>query len=228
MPGRPDDFTGAAADLATTFAVLTGSLPFAGTAAVRAAALAGTVAPWRVPEPCDALAAFAFVGAFEAFEVFAVVGAFEAFEAFAVVGAFEAFAVVCAFEVVGAFAVVGGFAVAGTFVVFAVVAVFVVFAVFDAFDAFDAAEVVDAVAAFEAARPRAGTAVDRDFAAVRPDVDVPACGVAARLGALDRADFALVFALVLGIGIVRSEKPDILVEYGAGYCRKCPATLIKA
>jgi hypothetical protein len=186
---------------------LTGSLPFAGTAVVRAAALAGTVAPWRVPEPCDALAAFAVVGAFEAFDAFEVVGAFEAFDAFAVVGAFEAF------EVVGAFAVVGTFAV---------------FAVFAVFDAFDAAEVVDAVAAFEAARPRAGTAVDRDFAAVRPDVDVPACGVAARLGALDRADFALVFALVLGIGIVRSEKPDILVEYEAGYCRKCPAALIKA
>lgn len=205
--------------MATTFAVLTGSLPFAGTAAVRAAALAGTVAPRRVPEPCDTLAAFAVVGAFEAFDAFAVVGAFDAF---AVVGAFDAFAVVCAFEVVGAFAVVGTFE---PFAVFAVVVVFVVFAVFDAFDA---AEVVDAVAAFEAARPRAGTAVDRDFAAVRPDVDVPACGVAARLGALDRADFALVFALVLGIGIVRSEKPDILVEYGAGYCRKCPATLIKA
>ncbi len=186
MPGRPDDFTGAAADLATTFAVLTGSLPFAGTAAVRPAALAGTVAPWRVPEPRDA------------FEAFAVVGAFATFDVFVVVGAFEPFAVVAAF------------------------------AAFAAFDAFDAAEVVDAVAAFEAARPRAGTAVDRDFAAVRPDVDVPACGVAARLGALDRADFALVFALVLGIGIVRSEKPDILVEYGAGYCRKRPATLIKA
>jgi hypothetical protein len=201
---------------------LTGSLPFAGTAVVRAAALAGTVAPWRVPEPCDALAAFAVVGAFEAFDAFEVVGAFEAFDAFAVVGAFEAFEVVGAFEafeVVGAFedfTVVGAFAVVGTFAVFAV------------FDAFDAAEVVDAVAAFEAARPRAGTAVDRDFAAVRPDVDVPACGVAARLGALDRADFALVFALVLGIGIVRSEKPDILVEYEAGYCRKCPAALIKA
>jgi len=150
------------------------------------------------------LAAFAVVGAFEAFDAFAVVGAFEAFE---VVGAFEDFTVVGAFAVVGTFAVVAVFAV---------------------FDAFDAAEVVDAVAAFEAARPRAGTAVDRDFAAVRPDVDVPACGVAARLGALDRADFALVFALVLGIGIVRSEKPDILVEYGAGYCRKCPAALIKA
>jgi hypothetical protein len=168
------------------------------------------------------LAAFAVVGAFEAFDAFEVVGAFEAFDAFAVVGAFEAFEVVGAFEafeVVGAFedfTVVGAFAVVGTFAVFAV------------FDAFDAAEVVDAVAAFEAARPRAGTAVDRDFAAVRPDVDVPACGVAARLGALDRADFALVFALVLGIGIVRSEKPDILVEYEAGYCRKCPAALIKA
>lgn len=195
MPGRPDDFTGAAADLATTFAVSTGSLPFAGTAAVRAADLAGTVAPWRVPEPRDAFEAFAVVGAFATFDVFAVGGAFDVF---VVVGAFEPFAVVAAF---------------------------VVFAVFDAFDA---AEVVDAVAAFEAARPRAGTAVDRAFAAVRPDVDVPACGVAARLGALDRADFALVFALVLGIGIVRSEKPDILVEYGAGYCRKCPATLIKA
>ena len=174
------------------------------------------------------MAAFAVVGAFEAFDAFAVVGAFEAFDAFAVVGAFEAFEVVGAFEafeVVGAFedfTVVGAFAVVGTFELFAV------FAVVAVFDAFDAAEVVDAVAAFEAARPRAGTAVDRDFAAVRPDVDVPACGVAARLGALDRADFALVFALVLGIGIVRSEKPDILVEYEAGYCRKCPAALIKA
>jgi hypothetical protein len=74
--------------------------------------------------------------------------------------------------------------------------------------------------AFDAARVAAGALV------VRADVDLPARDVAARLGALDRADFALVFALVLGIGIVRSKKPVSLIECGGYARRKSPATCI--
>jgi hypothetical protein len=72
-------------------------------------------------------------------------------------------------------------------------------------------------AAFEAARVAAGAV------AVRAEVDLPAWDEAALFGVLDRADFALVFALVLGIGIVRSEKPGSLIECGAGACEKNPA-----
>jgi hypothetical protein len=47
---------------------------------------------------------------------------------------------------------------------------------------------------------------------VRAEVALPAWSEAARFGVLDRADFALVFALVLGIGIVRSEKLYRIIE----------------
>jgi len=74
--------------------------------------------------------------------------------------------------------------------------------------------------ALDAARVAAGALV------VRADVDLPARDVAARLGALDRADFALVFALVLGIGIVRSKKPVSLIECGVHACQKNAAPCI--
>ena len=79
---------------------------------------------------------------------------------------------------------------------------------------------------FEAARVLAGAAAPRFEAAVRPDVALPDWDEAARPGALDRADFALVFALVLGIGIVRSKKPVSLIECGVHACQKNAAPCI--
>ncbi len=146
--------------------------------------------------------------------------AFEAFAALARVGATERCGATGTFATAGLRAWATGFvgAAAG-------------FAPFTGSFALDTAGLTGAFAAtfapwrtadaFDAARVAAGALV------VRADVDLPARDVAARLGALDRADFALVFALVLGIGIVRSKKPVSLIDYVRSMLAKklCPVHL---